>query len=258
MLNYEDIENYFPESIRHQKKYILMEYFQYKILNILFSLKFSRKLIFIGGTAIRIIYNTKRFSEDLDFDNFKLTLDEFSDTASEVKKKLKLEGYEINIETTSKKDTFHYLIKIPKLLYDFNVTPHANQNLLIKVDTQSHNFKYIPEEKILNKFGVFTQINVAPKDILLSQKIAAVFNRKRFRSRDFYDTVFLFGITKPNYDYLKEKLNINKLSELKELLLKKCEKIQFKELENDIKPFLFNSADSMMVSKFKEYITGLN
>ena len=258
MLNYEDIENHFPESIKHQKKYILMEYFQYKILNILFNLKYSEKIVFIGGTSLRIIYGTKRFSEDLDFDNFNLSLKEFSDAAYEVKEKLELEGYNISIETKNKKNTYHYIIKIPKLLYDFNVTPHENQNLTIKVDTQPHNFKYKAEEKLLNKFGIFTQINVAPKDILLSQKIAAALSRKTTKGRDFYDVVFLFGMTQPNYDYLKDKLKVRNIKELKELLLEKCENIDFKTLEKDTKPFLFNTSDIIMISRFKDYIKGLN
>ena len=258
MLNYEDVENYFPESIRHHKKYILMEYFQYKILNILFNLKYSGKIIFIGGTALRIIYNTKRFSEDLDFDNFNLSLKEFSGAAYDVKKKLELEGYDLNIETTNKKNTFHYIIKIPRLLHDFNVTPHINQNLTIKVDIQPHDFKYKPEEKILNKFGVFTQINIAPKDILLSQKIAALLGRKSPKGRDFYDVVFLFGITRPNYNYLQDKLKIKTLTELKDTLIEKCEKFDFKELEQDIKPFLFDINDLIMIGDFKDYIKALN
>lgn len=258
MLNYKDIENQFPESIKHQKKYMLMEYFQYQILNILFNLKYSEKIIFIGGTALRIVYDTKRFSEDLDFDNFNLSLKDFSDAAYQVKEKLELEGYDVSVETKNKKNTYHYIIKIPKLLYDFNITPHINQNLIVKVDTQPHNFKYKPEEKILNRFGIFTQINVAPKDILLSQKIAATLNRKTTKGRDFYDVVFLFGITQPNYDYLEDKLKIKNLKELKSVLLEKCEKINFKELEKETKPFLFNTSNIIMISRFKDYIKALN
>jgi predicted nucleotidyltransferase component of viral defense system len=37
----------------------------------------SENLSFIGGTAIRIVYGSQRFSEDLDFDNFGLTFEQF-------------------------------------------------------------------------------------------------------------------------------------------------------------------------------------
>ena len=43
------------------------EYFQHLFLSELYKLPDSEKLLFKGGTALRIIYGSPRFSEDLDF-----------------------------------------------------------------------------------------------------------------------------------------------------------------------------------------------
>ena len=46
---------------------IAREYFQNLFLNSLYTQKNSEKLGFKGGTALRIVFNSPRFSEDLDF-----------------------------------------------------------------------------------------------------------------------------------------------------------------------------------------------
>lgn len=43
---------------------------QYKILALIFNSDFATKFAFLGGTCLRIVHQTNRFSEDLDFDNF--------------------------------------------------------------------------------------------------------------------------------------------------------------------------------------------
>lgn len=255
MISLEELERNFPPLGKAFIKNMLTEYLHYKILQILFRSKIGPKICFLGGTALRIVYNTSRFSEDLDFDNFGLSFKEFEELSEKVKKELELEGYSINIETYPLKNTFHYLIKIPDILFDYKITGHKNQKLKIKVDTQPHDFKYTPDIKLLNKFDVFANINVAPVDILLSQKITAILGRKRAKGRDFYDVVFLSSKTKPNYDYLNVKENIKNESELKGRLLSYYQKLSKKELEKDVMPFLFNpKRDLITISMFDRFI----
>lgn len=255
MINLEELERCFPPLGKAFTKYMLTEYLHYKILQILFSSKIGPKICFIGGTALRIIYNTSRFSEDLDFDNFGLSFKEFEMVSEVVKKELELEGYQVEIETYPLKNTFHYLIRIPNIIFDYGITGHKNQKLKIKVDTQPHDFIYKPDLKLLNKFDVFCNINVSPIDILLSQKISAIFGRKRPKGRDFYDVVFLSSKTKPNYEYLKAKENIKNDKELKINLLSYFTKLDKKDLENDVKLFLFNpKKDLIPVTMFDKFI----
>ena len=77
MLSINQIEKYYPESLRGFKRNILREYLQYKILDIIFNSRLAPKLSFLGGTALRIVHGNNRFSEDLDFDNFQLTETDF-------------------------------------------------------------------------------------------------------------------------------------------------------------------------------------
>ena len=55
---------------------IVREYTQHLFLTELYQLPGSEKLLFKGGTALRIIYNSPRFSEDLDFSLFGIPISE--------------------------------------------------------------------------------------------------------------------------------------------------------------------------------------
>lgn len=256
MINLKEIEQHYPKEQRAFKRNILREYLQYKILEIIFNSKYSQDLVFLGGTALRIVYGNTRFSEDLDFDNFNITEDQFEDLARIIKKELKLQGYEVEIKNVFK-GAYRSYIKIPNLLFDNSLSGFQEEKITIQIDTVPQVFDYKKEIKILNKFDVFTQIFVTPIDILLSQKIYAALNRKRSKGRDFFDIVFLFSQTQPNYQYLDKKLNVKNIEDLKDLFLDKTKGVDFDELLRDVEPFLINSQDSKKITLFREYIKSL-
>ncbi len=174
MLNFEEILNQYPSNLRIYERSILKEYLQYKILEILFESSFAKKLCFLGGTCLRIVFQNTRFSEDLDFDNFKLTISEFQTISQLLKKKLEIEGFEIEIKNVFK-NAFHCYIKFPKLLYKNKLSNFEEEKILIQLDTESQGFDFTPKIFIINKFDVFTTILYTPTDILLSQKIDETF-----------------------------------------------------------------------------------
>src|SRR3990167_7676647 len=55
---------------------IVREYAQHLFLAELYQLPGSEKLLFKGGTALRIVYGSPRFSEDLDFSLFGVSSNE--------------------------------------------------------------------------------------------------------------------------------------------------------------------------------------
>ncbi|MDD4358557.1 MAG: nucleotidyl transferase AbiEii/AbiGii toxin family protein [Candidatus Pacebacteria bacterium] len=257
MLSLSNIEKYYPENESKFKRNILREYLQYKILEIIFNSKYAQSIVFLGGTALRIVYNNTRFSEDLDFDNFGLTENRFSDLVDEVKKGLELQGYKVEIKNVFK-GAYRSYIRIPEILFNNEMSNLKEEKIMIQIDTVPHAFDYVKDIKILNKFDVFTQIFTTPIDILLSQKIYAALNRPRAKGRDFFDIVFLMPQTKPNYEYLEKKLNIKNADELKEALLSKTSDLNFDELSRDIEPFMINVNDSKKVKLFREYIKSHN
>ena len=256
MLSIKEIESYYPENLRPFKRSLMREYIQYKILEIIFGSNQAVKLSFLGGTAIRMLHGNKRFSEDLDFDNFGLKEKEFENLATEIRKKLKMEGYNTEIKNVFK-NAYHCYVRIPGLLFDSGISGHKEEKILIQIDTEPQLFDYLPDNLIVNKFDVFSRTRVTPPDILLSQKIVAIFNRKRKMGRDFYDTLFLFGKVSPNFDFLRLKIGMQDIAELKKNLLSLCKELDFAALARDVEPFLFSAIDAKKVLAFPDYINQL-
>ncbi|MFN3839417.1 MAG: nucleotidyl transferase AbiEii/AbiGii toxin family protein [Cyclobacteriaceae bacterium] len=255
MMRVEELLKYYPENQRRFRDFILREYLQHKILQIIFEQpEISRQLCFLGGTCLRIVHGNTRFSEDIDFDNQGLDADGFELVADAIRKQLAREGYEVEIKTVLR-SAFHCYIRFPGILFQEGLSGHAEQKILIQLDTEPQHYSFAPEKVIVNKFDVFTEIPVTPLSILLAQKFFTIVNRKRAKGRDFFDVVFLLGKNiKPDYKYLNLKLNVNNSQELKELVLQTCTKLNMHEMALDVAPFLFNASDAKKVELFEKYL----
>jgi predicted nucleotidyltransferase component of viral defense system len=249
-----EIEKFYPENLRHFRSFILREYLQYKILQIIFDSEHANHLCFLGGTCLRIVHGNTRFSEDIDFDNFGLDEPTFGSISKNIKNELEAEGYEVDMKIVYK-GAYHCYIRFPELLFKQGLSGYKEQKILIQLDTEPQHFDFKPEQYLLNRFDVFTRINVTPLDILLAQKFYAIINRPRNKGRDFFDAVFILSmIKKPNYAYLEQKLKITTAQALKERILEKCSQIDMKEMAKDVQPFLFTASDVKKVTLFTDYI----
>lgn len=253
MLDLKEIESFYPEYLRPFKANILREYLQYKMLEAVYTGEFASRLVFMGGTAIHIAHGLPRFSEDLDFDNRGLDKEGFTSLSDVVKRKLTLEGYRVEI-TNSFGGAYRAYVKFEGLLYENKLSSHKGEKLSIQIDAEPQGFDYAPDQIILNKFDVFTRIDLVPEDILLSQKICAILERRRPMGRDFYDAVFLFGKTGPNFKYLGSKAKINSKSALKGRVLKRCGEIDLKAMARDVEKFLFKPDDAKKILLFPRLI----
>lgn len=108
MISFDQIVLQYPENLRPFRESILKEYLQVKILKSIFEQKYSEKLAFLGGTALRIIHGNTRFSEDLDFDNSDPDERAFIHLGEHIKKDLELEGLQVEITFVTKRAYRHY------------------------------------------------------------------------------------------------------------------------------------------------------
>ena len=255
MLSVNELLPYYPENQRTFREFILREYLQHKILQIIFGQpEHAKQLCFLGGTCLRIVHGNNRFSEDIDFDNFGLSEKNFQAISDLIKQQLEREGYEVEMKTVYK-GAFHCYVRFPGLLFKEGLVGHQEQKILIQLDTEPQHFNFQPEKYILNKFDVFTEIPVTPLPLLLAQKFYAIINRKRSKGRDFFDVVFLLSKSvNPDYAYLKMKLGIENSKTLKEKVLETCSNLSMKEMADDVAPFLFSTEDAKKVNLFEQYL----
>ena len=253
MMSLTEIKSFYPDFLHNRGEFILREYLQYKILEIIFKSDYAQKFAFLGGTCLRINHNNQRFSEDLDFDNFDLTSTDFDQVSDLIENALTEQGYKVEIRNV-KRGAYHCYIRFPGILFETGLSSHKEAKILIKLDTEPQHFSFESIILYLNKFDVFTNILTTPLDILLSQKFTAITQRKRPKGRDFFDVIFLVSRTKPNYDFLKMKLDIANKTQLKEHLLETCKQFDFQFLANDVEPFLFYQKDIQRILSFTDYI----
>lgn len=250
MLNLNEILSFYPGALQIHQSFVLREYLQYKILEILFDGPYASKFCFLGGTCLRLVHNNNRFSEDLDFDNFNITESEFSAVSAGIKSGLERQGYLVEMKQVIR-GTYHCNIRFPGLLFEQGLSGFRTEKILIQLDTEPQHFDFKPEIFVLNKFDVTSTIFVTPTDLLLAQKFAALCLRKRSKGRDFFDIVFLLSKSvKPNYDYLQMKLGVSNAEQLRDRVRALYAQTNIEEMVSDVSPFLFYPADEKKIRLF--------
>lgn len=254
MLAFKEIKKHYSSTEQDLPQLVLKEYLQYKILDIIFSSKYGSRLVFMGGTAIRIVYGSDRFSEDLDLDNLDLTEIEFLNLIKHIKKELEEDGLTVEFRNTFQ-NVYHCYLKFPRLLFANNLSPLKDEKIMIRIESFNIG-KGIGkvENKIISKAGVFAEIKVYSAELLLSQKIEALFGRKRSKGRDIYDIIYLFSLVEPDYQYLKKGVKIDQKEELIIKMKKLFSEKDLKILTRDVKPFLIDSRKAMQIEKFNIWL----
>ncbi|MCP4313717.1 MAG: nucleotidyl transferase AbiEii/AbiGii toxin family protein [Bacteroidetes bacterium] len=258
MISFDEIKSFFAEGLRGnpaRNEYMLKEYFHYRMLDMIFSGEYASKMSFIGGTNLRILHQIQRFSEDLDFDCFNLSREDFIGLTDKVIDRLRQEGIKVEADDKEKDKklvAFRRNIIFPGLIFDLGFTGHREKKLLIKIECEPHKYEYEPEKPIIQKFNVFTQIFAPSPSILLSMKTGAVLERGK--GRDFYDFIFLSGKTDQDFGYLEAKFGITSYAHLYNKILESCRETDFKLKSRDFEKLVFDQAETKKVMFFREYI----
>ena len=237
---------------------LVREYLQHRFLMYLYQKKLSQFLYFKGGTALRIVFESPRFSEDLDFSIMKLSKKKIEDLLQEVLRQvLGPHVYQRGSNITNE-----------RLRFDFSHPEKVTQEVLIELQRENLNldikdagpikggylfkgriqiFNYRMElilnmtvKDIASGELVFISSGLTPpytlqilkKEYLLKEKLTALLTRKK--ARDYFDLYYI--LRTPN---LRPYLTIDpqERKKLLSLLINHNERYIFRE----IKPFLPNS-----------------
>ena len=252
MLTLEQISEYFPKEILKRNPHgALVEYLQYELLDSLYKNKEAMYLSFIGGTAIRILQQSHRFSEDLDFDNFGLSFEQFDSLMKKSCRDMEIKGFLIEHRIVER-NAYHCYIRFPEILHKAGITGDMGKKILIRIDMEAKKKMYNPQKFLLNKFAVYRQILTATVSVLLSQKMLAVLQRKREKGRDLYDVSFLLGITGPDFSYIDKYFAADRTQFLK-IFKDRVDSLDLKYLAKDVEPFLFSNEQKERILSFREY-----
>ncbi len=211
---------------------IIREYIQIVFLSILYRAKESSKVYFKGGTAIRLLLKSSRFSEDLDFTS-KLIAKELDSLVSDTTKEMSMIIPHIVLKRTDE-NKFAYTgilgYKPEGAKHPLNI--HLDFSLREKPETS--------QESVLE-----TDFPVAPLPIIrhmdlpeiLAEKIRAFICRSK--GRDVYDLWFMLskGI-ELDWKMINRKLKLYHINASLEDTLERINEFDEKQLKNDLGKFL--------------------
>jgi predicted nucleotidyltransferase component of viral defense system len=234
----------------NNKRAIIREYLQVKILNYIYEQKVSKNIFFIGGTSLRLLRNLERFSEDLDFEYKNLSFSKIKILMQDLTKSLSQENILVELYQNITPKRFYFELRFKDLLFDLNITTNKEEKLVIKFDFEKSWKGLTSEIVLLNKYGFLIQINTLILNQILVQKIAAYLNRKQTMARDIYDIVWLLA------NQAELDLNFMSKNDIPKNIIQKVlkkytsEKPKLRGFEKKLQPFLFNSKNSNKINLF--------
>ncbi|PIS22867.1 hypothetical protein COT49_03100 [candidate division WWE3 bacterium CG08_land_8_20_14_0_20_40_13] len=238
-----------------KRRALVREYLQAKFIYELYGQNYARKLSFIGGTALRILRNIPRFSEDLDFDNLGISDNKIEDLVGEVRKVFVRENIECELSVKKNEEKSYFEIKFPNLLAPLEISHNPKENLMIKVDSSKGWKKQNLETQPLLRFGYARNILTNSLDNLLVQKLSAYVFREETQPRDIYDIVWLYA-TGARFD--KDFAESNGFADLLELAVDKYKTEGLKTtFSHKLAPFLINPGDVSSLNTFGEVLKRL-
>lgn len=225
--NLEEFTNRFQTSPEN----IIREYCQHLFLSYLYQAKGADRLLFKGGTALRIVFMSPRFSEDLDFTGSGILQSEIETIFADTLAQLERTGSEI-VLNTAKNTTGGYIGNATFTVYERRVEIHIEVSLRMGKAAQGK------QSVILNEYIPPYTVTHLPKEEIVKGKLAALLNRHK--PRDFYDYLFLLSGNDPQCKETVVLRQVLKLLEQSEI-----------DFRNELKRFL-PSSHALMMKDFKK------
>jgi len=161
---------------------IAREYCQNLFLGAFYREDGSERVMFKGGTALRIIYGSPRFSEDLDFSGFRVSKAEIEDYVASGASELERTGIPVSI-TESKLTSGGYLAILTCAVRQLPVHIQIEVSLRRRNDVQGRGVLVTPD---LLPAYTLTQL---PEQLLVEEKLEAL--KTRSKPRDYFDVYFM-------------------------------------------------------------------
>ncbi len=239
---------------------VMREYLQARILESLQKSGAMIPLAFHGGTALRFLYSSGRYSEDLDFalEGDRQYYD-FRAYLRSIQSNFTFEGYQIDIKVNDQKTVNSALIRFPGLLYEMGLSSMQNEILAIKIKIDTNPPSGAGLATNVVRRYVVLQLHHHDKSSLLAGKIHAILQRKFTKGRDIYD--LLWYLSDPNWPTPNLILLNNALQQTyysgDELTLenwrsqiwKKLKTVNWNAVKNDVRPFVEQNFDLNLLSQ---------
>lgn len=260
MLTLEALLNYAKERRMPASKVrgIVREYLQVLILKELYRGESGRKLFFTGGTYLRLVHGTKRFSEDIDFNAAGLKKGDFETSTHVIARELKRLNIQCVVEFRHWKNIYASDLIFPEVEKEYRiVSEHSRkEGLVIKFETNSPKWKIEPQTEVISGFSELIPCQCTQRGALFADKIDALLTKTR--GRHLYDIIFMLAQNYPVDIKVLRALGYNK--DPLELILGRVKEFSARELKAQaqaLRPFLFEEADAELIASAHSIIPSM-
>ena len=168
---------------------VAREYCQHLFLSAFYRQAGSEQVMFKGGTALRIVFGSPRFSEDLDFSGFGITVDSIENWVLEATDEIEQYGMGVRLEE-SKTTSGGYLATLDCAPYGYPV------RILIEISLRAQR-EGTPKKGTVSGQGMLITpdflpaytLTLLPESLLIEEKLNALLTRGK--PRDYFDVYFL-------------------------------------------------------------------
>jgi len=179
---------------------IVREYFQHMFLSYLYQERRADCLLFKGGTALRIVWQSPRFSEDLDFTGIKIGVAEIESLMEATLAKVEKEGVGTDI-MESKETSGGYLAIFTFKTRDYK--SDIRMEVSLRSAKQNKGAASLIQSDLILPYTIFH----LQESTVVGEKIQACLTRSK--PRDFYDLYFILRARMAFKDVFLQDKNLN-------------------------------------------------
>jgi len=240
-----------------EKTHVVREDLQIIVLKILYDLGMFKIIAFVGGTALRMLFDLQRFSEDLDFSITKKNGYNFHKLSQDLQYQLKKYGLAVDVKENDSKIVQTLMLRFRDILPALSLSPLESQKLSIRIEIDTNPPKgWQTEISLISKMYTFTVVHYDTPSLYAS-KLCACFFRKYVKGRDFYDLIWYLGKkVVPNFKLLNNAIRqfhpeatMVTAQNFKEFLKEQLAKVDFNYVRKDVERFLVNKEEVSLLDK---------
>jgi hypothetical protein len=243
-----------------QARNIVREYLQARILGSLQRAGAMIPLAFHGGTALRFLFASARYSEDLDFALERPTPQyDFRAYLQTIRAELTAEGYAIELKVSDKRTVHNAFVRFNGLLYALSLSPHRDEIFSVKIEVDTHLPAGARLETTIVRRHVTLNLQHHDRGSLLAGKLHAILMRPYLKGRDVYDLMWYLsdpGWPAPNLTLLNNALHQTGWkgdqvteSNWRAVVRDRLEHVAWNQIADDVRPFLDSEADLNLLTQ---------
>jgi predicted nucleotidyltransferase component of viral defense system len=233
---------------------ILREYIQACALRSLHESKAFASLSFVGGTALRFLFDLPRYSEDLDFSLESPEGYEPIPWMAKLKRDLVRLGFEAELSWNDRKAVQVAWIRVEGLLKEAGIVSRVEQKLAIRleIDTRPPQGARM-ETRLVNRHMLFA-LRHHDLPSLMAGKIHALLTRPYAKGRDWYDLLWYRSRrppVEPNAGLLEAALiqsGTQPSGNWRDGVARRLANLDFHVIRADVQPFLEHREDADLLT----------